>query len=109
MRDDLEKLSGVDGHQVLAGDFRVDVGGVGNAQRIMGVDGHYPGFRSDKFFEILQVTNDYIVFLVLAKEECLDHSQAIRHIFGSPIRPRFVDQRTGIYPLVTVLRRNGRG
>lgn len=72
MRDDLDELGGVQGHQVLAGELRVNVGGVGDAERVVGVDGEDFGLGADEAFEVLEVAGDDVALVVLPEQQRLD-------------------------------------
>ena len=107
MRDDLEKLGGVDGNQVLTGDLRIDISGVRNPERVVRVNRDYFSFRTNKLFQVFEIANDHVVFRVFAEQQSLNHSQAIGNILGTSIGPRLVDQSSGIDPLMAVLGGNG--
>ena len=92
MFDDLEKFSRVQRNEILAGNLRIDIGGVRNAERIVRMNRQDLGLGPDKLFQILAVANDDVIFGVFAQQQRLDHAQAVRHILGAAIRPRVVNQ-----------------
>ena len=87
MFDDFEKLGGVQRNQVLAGNLRIDIGGVGNPQRVMSMNGQDLRLRPDKLLEILPVTDDYVFLLIFPQQQRLDHAQAVGDILRAAVRP----------------------
>src|SRR6266576_5942581 len=66
MLNDLQKLGRVYGDKILARDLGINIGRIGNAQRIVRVDSDYFSFRSDEFLQVFQITNDDVFFRILA-------------------------------------------
>ena len=60
MRDNFDELMRVERHQVLAEDFGVNVGGIGDAKWVVRVNGKDLRVRADKLIEIVEVTGDDI-------------------------------------------------
>ncbi len=83
----LKELGRVNGNQVFAGDLRINVGRIRNSQRIVGMNGYDFGLGADEFLEILEIADDHFLFRIIPQQQGLDHSQSIRHILGTPVRP----------------------
>ena len=68
VRDDAYELVRVQGHQVLAREFRVHVRGVGDAERVVRVYGDDTRLGADEFFEVLDVARDDVGLGVFAQQ-----------------------------------------
>ena len=75
----------------------------------MSVNGQHPGFRTDKFLKVINVTSDNVFFGVFPQQQRLNHAQTVGHILGPSIRPGFVLKRDLVEECVAEFLGNGSG
>ena len=87
MRNDAYELVRIQGDQALPGQLGINVGCVGDAERVVRVNGDDLCFRPDETVEVFEVAGHHVCFVVFAQQECFNHAQAVRHVLGAPVGP----------------------
>jgi len=92
MQDQTTEFFGVDWLNVRAIKISVDVGGEGDAQRIVGVDLYDASVLADELVELVGITDGDVFLAESLGQQRFDDTQALRDILCLPIRPglRFV-------------------